>query len=170
MIGDRVLLLLKFCILYYNIKNLNCRILFKQAVYNNYNTCSKMIHNMFFLPTIYSSERRSCILTTHTHTHTHTHTCGWNWTIIPHIFLDDSLNFYTFTAYRNIYMLIFIIIDLLEGVSPIIILVNSSVFEHLSYEKLKCLLFVRQARYAIMHRREPSQVFLWGLLQYYCRI
>ena len=78
----------------------------------------------------------------------------------PTLSLDDSLNFYTFTAYRNIYMLIFIIIDLLEGVNPIIIIVNSSVFERLSYEKFICLLFVRQSRYAIMHRREPSQVFL----------
>ena len=57
-------------------------------------------------------------------------------------------------------MLIFITIDLLEGVNPIIIIVNSSVFERLSYEKFICLLFVRQSRYAIMHRREPSQVFL----------
>ena len=91
------------------------------------------------------------------YTHTHVDVIEL---LSPTLSLDDSLNFYTFTAYRNIYMLIFITIDLLEGVSPIIILVNSSVFEYLSYEKLKCLLFVRQARYAIMHRREPSQVFL----------
>ena len=158
MIGDRVLLLLKFCILHYNIKNLYCRILFKQAVYNNYNTCSKMIHNMFFF-CLQHSERRGCILTTHTHTHTHTHVDAIELSS-PTLSLDDSLNFYTFTAYRNIYMLIFIIIDLLEGVNPIIIIVNSSVFERLSYEKFICLLFVRQSRYAIMHRREPSQVFL----------
>jgi hypothetical protein len=49
--------------------------------------------------------------------------------LFPTLSLHASLNFSTITAYRSICMLIFVIIDILEGVSPIIIIVNSSLFE-----------------------------------------